>query len=201
MWLSSQFLTHPTVYLSNPCPTKLDIVEDCIKGFTQVQINDICNLPLFHWCSYHSHRRPVVWSGRICPWCSHAGCPKSPPCSPSALGQLLGGSVPCKFITVSVVRLTREAVDAPSLKVLKGRFGGSWSSKRCHCPCQRGCNKTVFKVLSNLNHSMILWFCGLSLVQVSEPEIQEHEKAVQNKNYFMIKPAAFMKGRTKKLPR
>ena len=41
-------------------------------------------------------------------------------------------------------RLPREAVGAPSLEVFKAGLDGAW-------------NEMVFKVLSNPNHSMILW--------------------------------------------
>ena len=40
------------------------------------------------------HRKPLGWSGRTCPWWSHAGCLESPPWPPCALAHLLGGSVP-----------------------------------------------------------------------------------------------------------
>jgi len=39
------------------------------------------------------------------------------------------------------------------------RWITAWSSGRCPCSWQGGWNQMIFKVLSNPNHSMILWFC------------------------------------------
>lgn len=63
---------------------------DYVKGLREVQRGDIlCPLmELLH------HRRPVGWSGRTCPFWSHACCPESPPCPPHASAKLAGGSVP-----------------------------------------------------------------------------------------------------------
>ena len=46
---------------------------------------------------YH-HRRPLVWSNRICRWWSHAGYPISHPHHPCTLVQLPGGSIPWSFL-------------------------------------------------------------------------------------------------------
>jgi len=68
-----------------------------------------------------------------------------------------------KFFTMRVVRhwprFPREAVAAPSLAVSKARLDGALSTLvwwRCPCSWQGGWNHMIFKVPSNLNHSLIL---------------------------------------------
>ena len=42
----------------------------------------------------------------------------------------------------------------------------TWSSGRCPCPWQGAWNEMIFKVSSNPNHSMILWFCDNWIVGI-----------------------------------
>jgi len=69
-----------------------------------------------------------------------------------------------KFFTMMVVRcwnrLPREVVDAPSLEAFKARLDGALSNlvwwNVSLPPWQGGWNWTIYEVLSNPNHSMIL---------------------------------------------
>ena len=63
---------------------KKDVVADHVKGLREVQIDDIHSSSLAHWCSHSIVEKPLGRSGRTCPWWSHAGCLKSPPCPPRA---------------------------------------------------------------------------------------------------------------------
>jgi len=67
------------------------------------------------------------------------------------------------FFTVRVVRhwkrLTREAVDAPSLEALKARLIGAVSNlvqREVSLPIAGGWNEMILRVPSNPNHSMII---------------------------------------------
>lgn len=73
--------THIHLDIEPVLPTKTFLsfrVKDSVghsKGFSEVQIDNICSSSLFHWYS-HSHRGLLGWPGKICPWLSHAGCLK-----------------------------------------------------------------------------------------------------------------------------
>jgi len=74
-----------------------------------------------------------------------------------------------KFFSVRMVRpwarFPREAVPAPSLTVFKARtgLGAPWAGGRGPCPWQRGWNEMVYKVPSNPNHSVILWYLASAM--------------------------------------
>jgi len=98
LWLHppNQLFIFWIVQPSNPCFFNLDLGEcggphqnPCTCLGRQQQLPFFCPLML----SQH-FRRPSVWLGTICLWCSHAGCLRSPTCLTCALMPLPGGSAP-----------------------------------------------------------------------------------------------------------
>lgn len=56
-------------------------------------------------------------------------------------------------------QFAQRSVDPPALEVFKDKLDGALNkpSGRCPLPLQRVWNERIFKVLSNQNHSRILW--------------------------------------------
>lgn len=71
-------------------------------------------------------------------------------------------------------------MDSPSQGVLKARLDGSWAAWRHPAPQQRGWSLMNFTTLSNLSHSMILWFH--KIVQV---KFIGHSRQSLAQHYFL----------------
>lgn len=74
----------------------LRVMWDCVKGLTEVQVEDIQveDVSLCFLTIAVNHRSPPVWSGTIFPYWSHASFLRSPPCLVWASTFLLWGSAP-----------------------------------------------------------------------------------------------------------